>query len=148
MTCYSEQLGKVVDTRVNLTPDSPDRAIVLEHMPLHASQNRISWSYEPVTRTTDMSLGRAKAGFTVGAGIVCWRNTCTITSALATPTSIQKIQNTTLLTRFMQSSGHLCPGLWFLRCSFSMFNNSLQLRRSKSQVPNAMDLFNCRWVNP
>lgn len=38
-----------------LTPDSPDRAIVLEQIPLHASQKRISWSYEPVTRMTERS---------------------------------------------------------------------------------------------
>lgn len=37
------------------TPDSPVRAIVREQMPDHASQKRISWSYEPVTRMTDMS---------------------------------------------------------------------------------------------
>jgi len=29
---------------LHLTPDSPERAIVLEQMPLHASQKRISWS--------------------------------------------------------------------------------------------------------
>lgn len=29
--------------------------MVREHMPLQASQKRISWSYEPVTRMTDMS---------------------------------------------------------------------------------------------
>lgn len=38
-----------------LTPVSPDRGIVLEQMPLQASQKRISWSYEPVTRMTDKS---------------------------------------------------------------------------------------------
>lgn len=36
-------------------PASPDLEIVREHMPLHASQNLISWSYEPVTRMTDMA---------------------------------------------------------------------------------------------
>jgi hypothetical protein len=64
-----------------LTPDSPDRAIVREQMPLQASQKRISWSYEPVTRITDMS-GRAGAADLVdriGAGMSivrtgqCWR---------------------------------------------------------------------------
>ena len=36
--------GRVDRRLVRLTPDSPERAIVLEQMPLHASQNRISWS--------------------------------------------------------------------------------------------------------
>ena len=39
----------------DLTPDSPERVIVLEQIPDQASQKRISWSYEPVTRMTDMS---------------------------------------------------------------------------------------------
>lgn len=39
-----------------LTPASPDREIVREHIPLHASQNLISWSYEPVTRMTDICV--------------------------------------------------------------------------------------------
>ena len=39
-----------------LTPDSAALGIVLEHIPLQASQKRISWSYEPVTRMTDMSV--------------------------------------------------------------------------------------------
>jgi hypothetical protein len=38
------RVEECVDRRACLTPDSPERAIVLEHMPLHASQNRISWS--------------------------------------------------------------------------------------------------------
>ena len=41
--------------REGLTPDSPERVIVLEQIPDQASQKRISWSYEPVTRMTDMS---------------------------------------------------------------------------------------------
>lgn len=41
-----------------LTPDSPDLAIVREQIPLHASQNLISWSYDPVTRITDMELAQ------------------------------------------------------------------------------------------
>ena len=61
-------LGGVVK---NLTPGSPERAIVREQMPLHASQNRISWSYEPVTSITGISLGRTEAGLEpVGAGMV------------------------------------------------------------------------------
>lgn len=42
-----------------LTPDSAAREIVREQMPLQASQKRISWSYEPVTRMTDMSARAA-----------------------------------------------------------------------------------------
>ena len=38
-----------------LTPLSPVLAMVREQIPLHASQKRISWSYEPVTRITDIS---------------------------------------------------------------------------------------------
>ncbi len=45
----------------SLTPDSAARGMVLEQMPLHASQKRISWSYEPVTRMTDMSVRAAAA---------------------------------------------------------------------------------------
>lgn len=52
-----------LDRRLSLTPDSPERAMVREHMPLQASQKRISWSYEPVTSMTDMSC-RAVAGAT------------------------------------------------------------------------------------
>lgn len=40
---------------IDLTPDSSFRWMVLEQIPLHASQNRISWSYDPVARITDMS---------------------------------------------------------------------------------------------
>lgn len=40
--------------KIVLTPDSPDLATVREQIPLQASQNLISWSYEPVTRTTDI----------------------------------------------------------------------------------------------
>ena len=34
--------------------------MVREQMPLQASQKRISWSYEPVTRMTDMSARGAE----------------------------------------------------------------------------------------
>ncbi len=37
--------------------------MVREHMPLQASQKRISWSYEPVTRITDISLGVVATDF-------------------------------------------------------------------------------------
>lgn len=53
-----------------LTPDSPVRAIVREQIPLQASQKRISWSYEPVTRMTDMSWRvELPLAPNVGAGI-------------------------------------------------------------------------------
>lgn len=57
---------------LTLTPVSWLLAIVLEHIPLHASQNRISWSYEPVTSITDMSWRDAldlEEVKLVGAGI-------------------------------------------------------------------------------
>lgn len=44
--------------------------MVREHMPLHASQKRISWSYEPVTRMTDMSCRAGGAGVLVCTGMV------------------------------------------------------------------------------
>ena len=43
-----------------LTPDSAALGMVREQMPLQASQKRISWSYEPVTRMTDMSARGAE----------------------------------------------------------------------------------------
>ena len=46
----------------DLTPDSAALGIVREQMPLHASQKRISWSYDPVTRMTDMSARGAEDG--------------------------------------------------------------------------------------
>lgn len=58
-----------------LTPDSPERAIVREQIPLQASQKRISWSYEPVTSITDMSgTFLVELELKVGAGIVRWHN--------------------------------------------------------------------------
>ena len=47
--------SRAAGEEVGLTPVSPEREMVREQMPLQASQNRISWSYEPVTRMTDMS---------------------------------------------------------------------------------------------
>ena len=55
LATYGSPRAAVSRRRENLTPDSPDRVIVLEQMPDQASQKRISWSYEPVTRMTDMS---------------------------------------------------------------------------------------------
>ena len=51
----------VAHTANVLTPDSAALGMVLEQIPLHASQKRISWSYEPVTRMTDMSVLAAVA---------------------------------------------------------------------------------------
>lgn len=48
-------------TANSLTPDSAALGMVLEQIPLQASQKRISWSYEPVTRITDMSVRAAAA---------------------------------------------------------------------------------------
>lgn len=47
LTCYfSQEIHSLLsnDKDKSLTPDSPVRAIVREHMPLQASQKRISWS--------------------------------------------------------------------------------------------------------
>jgi hypothetical protein len=51
----SKSMNETVSGTVSPTPDSPDLAMVREQIPLHASQNLISWSYDPVTRMTDMS---------------------------------------------------------------------------------------------
>jgi len=66
MLCLLVRYGKTIDllaTRFERkgrvygahTPVSPVRAMVREQMPLQASQKRISWSYDPVTRITDIS---------------------------------------------------------------------------------------------
>lgn len=54
-----------------LTPVSLVLDMVREQMPLHASQNRMSLSYEPVTRMTDMSCrGAGCPAPLVGAGMM------------------------------------------------------------------------------